>query len=74
MRPRSKSVARRSLYWLVLLMAVALGFSTMMVFWSTLPVQAQSESDANARSRSRRRLETLKRAAEQAAPQKEEEA
>jgi subtilisin family serine protease len=44
MRPSCNGLALCSLYWLVLLMAVALTLSAMLILWSTLPVQAQSES------------------------------
>jgi subtilisin family serine protease len=47
MRPRSNSFVQSSLYWLVLLIAVALALSAITVLWSTLPVQAQSESGVN---------------------------
>jgi lantibiotic leader peptide-processing serine protease len=47
MRPHSNSLARSSIYWLVLLMAVALALSVLLLLWFTLPVQAQSESVDN---------------------------
>jgi len=44
MRPRSNGLARSSIYWSVLLVAVVLTLSVLLVLWSTPPVQAQDES------------------------------
>src|SRR5215207_6379080 len=47
MRPRSNGFSQWSLYWLVLLLSLALASSVLVMLWSTLPVQAQSESTDN---------------------------